>query len=90
VEGVRAKHPIWIVGRYERDEDGRTDGYVEVESFWSQEEADRERDRLHALNQNPSAEYVVQEHETTVVYPADEPPPWEPDPDRLRRRGWET
>jgi hypothetical protein len=27
--------------------------------------------------------------EATVVHPADESPPWVPDPDRLRRRGYE-
>jgi hypothetical protein len=89
VEGIRETRPVWTVFRFGQDGHGRTDSAVEIASFWDQAEALAERERLSAANTDVAVSYEVIEAEATVVYPADEPPPWVHDPDRLRRRGYE-
>ena len=89
VDGIRASHPLWIVYRVEEDSDGRTDGVVDCGSFWTEAEAVTERDRLQTATTEERLTYEVIENVATVVYPADEPPPWVADPDRLKRRGYE-
>jgi hypothetical protein len=90
MESIRASHPIWEVARVERDDDGRDDGYVACASFWNEADATAERDRLERVNTDESNYFVVVEDIVTVVYPADEEPPWVDDPDRLKRRGYEV
>jgi hypothetical protein len=48
-----------------------------------------ERERLNAMSGGSEVHHEVVTAEATVVYPADELPPWMHDPDRLKRRGYE-
>jgi hypothetical protein len=72
------------------DADGRVDGSKEIESFWEKAQALDEADRLNGANTDRDVFYEAIEAEARGVYPADEPPPWVPDPDRLTRRGYEN
>jgi hypothetical protein len=89
VEGIRETRPVWTVFRIGQDEHGRDDSFVEIASFWDRAEAVAERERLNGANADVAVYYEVIEAEATVVYPADESPPWVHDPDRLRKRGYE-
>ena len=73
----------------ERDEHGRDDGAYICSEYWSEGGAAGERDRLDAANTDENSYFVVMEDTATVVYPADELPPWVDDRDRLRKRGYE-
>jgi hypothetical protein len=90
MESIRASHLHWEVARIERDKDGRDDGYVVCASYWNEADATAERERLDRGNTDESYYFVVVEQLVTVVYPADEQPPWVDDPDRLKRRGYEV
>lgn len=89
MEGVRAAHPAWLIQRVEVDERGYDESFLEAGAFWSEEEARSECERLQRLQSDPTTRYEPLMAEGTVVYPADESPPWVPDPDRLRKRGYE-
>jgi hypothetical protein len=89
VKGIRETRTLWTVMRVEQDEDGRDDGCVRVGSFWEEPLAVAEQQLLEAANSDPTVRHEVIASEPTVVYPADESPPWVPDPDRLKRRGYE-
>jgi hypothetical protein len=89
MEGVRATHPLWLIHRVEVDERGDDESFLEAGSFWSEEEARSECERLQGLQPDLTIRYEALTIEATVVHPADESPPWVPDPDRLRRRGYE-
>ncbi len=89
VEGIRETRPLWLVVRFERDDYGLDDNSVDIASFWDRAEALAERDRLESTNIDPTAHHEIIEAEATVVYPSDEAPPWVPDADRLKKRGYE-
>ncbi len=86
---IRYTRPVWLLMRFELDEDGRDDDCVEIGSFWERAEAVAERERLAALVESPSVHYELIETEATGVYPDDESPPWISDPDRWKKRGYE-
>jgi hypothetical protein len=77
-------HPPGRGGRRGEDE-----SFLEAGAFWSEEEAQSECERLQGLQTDLTIRYEALMIEATVVHPADESPPWVPDPDRLRRRGYE-
>ena len=89
VEGIRYRRPQWILTRFWKDDDGRTDDAKHIGYFWSQAEATAEASHLNETNDDPAAWYEVIEVEASGVYPADENPPWVPDLERLTRRGYE-
>jgi hypothetical protein len=89
VEGIRFRRPCWIVWSFWKDEDGRTDDAKIIGRFWGHSEALAEMNRQNEANTDESAWFEVTETEASGVYPADEKPPWVPDPDRLARRGYE-
>ena len=89
VDAIRATHPAWHICRVEADERGEDEFFMEGGTFWSEAEARSECARLQQIQTNPAVRYEALVAEATVVYPADETPPWVPDPDRLRRRGYE-
>lgn len=89
MEVTRTTRPQWTVIEMTRDENGWDDGALLLDSFWSEADALGERDRLAALNRDESTYYSVVENEITVVYPSDELPPWMPDLDRLKKRGYD-
>jgi hypothetical protein len=76
VESIREARPLWLVMRFERDEDGRDDDCKQVGAFWDEGSAWAERDRRNAETDDPGVRYEVGEAEARVVYWADEPPPW--------------
>jgi hypothetical protein len=86
MEGVRFRKPLWTVIRYA---DGRIDDATDVGSFWEEARARDEASRLTQANGDSTVSYEVVEGEASGVYPADENPPWMPDPERLIRRGYE-
>jgi hypothetical protein len=89
MEGIRYRRASWIVWRFWKDDDGRTDDAKVIGGFWNESEAVAEASRLNESNTDPAVWYEVIETEASGVYPADENPPWVPDPERLTRRGYE-
>lgn len=89
VKGIRYRRPRWIVMRFWKDEDGRTDDAKDIGHFWNQPEAVAEANHLNDANDDPAVWFEVIEVEASGIYPADENPPWVPDPERLIRRGYE-
>jgi hypothetical protein len=89
VDGTRETRPMWMVMRFKRDERGIDDNWVQVGSFWNETQALTEQAKLDSLSDDPSVHHEVIRTEATVVYPADESPPWVADPDRLAKRGYE-
>ena len=89
MEAVRETRPIWLLMRMERDEFGQDDDCAEVGMFWERAPAVEERDRLTKLNDAPAVHYEIVRATTTIVYPDDESPPWVPDPERWKKRGYE-
>ena len=90
MKGVRYRRAVWEVARLTRDADGFDDDYDACGTFWNQAEANAERDRLQTANTDASSRYEVFQFLITGTYPDDEQPPWIDDPDRLKRRGYET
>lgn len=66
------------------------DDWQHVSGHWDEPSARDEASRLNRANDEPSARYDVVQVESRGVYPADESPPWEPDPDRFKSRGYEA
>ena len=89
MKATHYRRPIWLVMRFERDEDGRDDDCVQVGGFWDQPTAVAEQQRLAVLEKNPDVHYEIIATEAAGVYPNDEAPPWESDPDRWKKRGYE-
>jgi len=89
VKGIPYRRPEWVVWRFWKDADGVTDDAKDSGRFWDRSEAVAEANRRNDANTDPAVWYEVIESEATGVYPADEKPPWVPDPGRLRRRGYE-
>lgn len=75
--------------RFWKDEDGRDDDAKNVGHFWNEPEAVAEAGRLNESNDDPAVRFEIIEVESSGIYPADENPPWVPDPERLIRRGYE-
>jgi hypothetical protein len=90
MEGIRFRRPTWTVYRIWTDEDGIDDAIKDMGLFWGEENAVEEAARLNEANEDPDIRFEVIEHVTTGIYPADESPPWVPDPERLARRGYES
>jgi hypothetical protein len=78
-----------MVMRFAEDTDGRIDDAKDVASFWEEARARDEASRLNQANRDQTVIYEVVEVEASGVYPADEEPPWVPDPERFSSRGYE-
>jgi hypothetical protein len=89
VKGISYRRPLWTIMRFWKDADGLIDDADEVGSFWSQDDAVAETNRLNQGNTDPAVSYDVIQAEASGVYPADEEPPWVRDAERLIRRGYE-
>ncbi len=89
MEVIRWERPLWTVLRQKLGDYGQAQEQDLLGDFWERPLAEAECRRLVALNRDPDIEYDVIETGASGVYPADECPPWEADPDRLRRRGYE-
>ncbi len=78
MKATHYRRPIWLVMRFERDEDGRDDDCVQVGGFWDQPTAVAEQQRLAVLEKNPDVHYEIIATEAAGVYPNDEAPPGSP------------
>jgi hypothetical protein len=67
VESIRAKRPIWVVARFEQDEEGRDDACSPMGEFRDREAAVAELDRLRAASSEPSHHFELIEAEANVV-----------------------